>query len=470
MSYQAVVHNATGQLIVNQSVSLRASILQGSANGPSVFSETHNPTTNSQGLFSVELGGGVPILGMLSAVNWAAGPYFLKTEVDPNGGVDYSVVGVTQLLSVPYALFSGNGVPSGGGPGQVLTMCNGVPTWTTGGQCPTATIELACSGVTLSGSLVQGVAAGGVSFSVPYTNGNGTAYSGVSMASSGVGGVTAVLAPGTLASGSGVLQIQVTGTPTSSGMAVFALSMGNQMCTLSIPVGVNGNPGGGSSSCSNEAVLNPNAAYGSLTDQDGNTYKTVVIGGQEWMAENLRASHFRNGELIPIVTNNSTWGSLTSAGTCWYNNDSATYHCPFGKMYNWFSAVDARNVCPVGWHVPSDSEWNALIGFLDSTFLPFANGDQSMTAGARLKTTGTQYWASPNLGALNSSGFSALPSGYRFNDVGNFINMGVSGGFWSTTPVLELYAWCRGLNVNLDATRRTYGYKQGGFSIRCVRD
>ncbi len=123
MSYQAVIRNASNALIVNQSVGMRISILQGSVSGTSVYTETHNTTTNANGLVSVEIGGGTVISGIFSNINWTNGPYFVKTETDPNGGTNYTIVGISQLLSVPYALFS-----------EVSSKCSDPNLWSTSGN------------------------------------------------------------------------------------------------------------------------------------------------------------------------------------------------------------------------------------------------------------------------------------------------------------------------------------------------
>jgi hypothetical protein len=139
MSYQAVIRNNQNALISNQAIGMRVSILQGSTIGTTVYVETHTPTTNVNGLASIEIGGGTIVNGTFAGISWSNGPFFVKTETDPTGGSNYSISGTSQLLSVPYALFAGstsNGIPQGGTNGQILTLCNNAPTWTTNGVCP----------------------------------------------------------------------------------------------------------------------------------------------------------------------------------------------------------------------------------------------------------------------------------------------------------------------------------------------
>ncbi len=136
MFYQTVVRNASNELLANQAIGMRISVLQGSMTGSAVYVETQRPTTNSNGLVALEIGGGTAVTGTFAGINWANGPFYVKTEADLTGGTSYSIIGTGQLLSVPYALYAKNGVPSGGTNGQVLTYCNGVAIWTTGGVCP----------------------------------------------------------------------------------------------------------------------------------------------------------------------------------------------------------------------------------------------------------------------------------------------------------------------------------------------
>jgi uncharacterized protein (TIGR02145 family) len=206
-------------------------------------------------------------------------------------------------------------------------------------------------------------------------------------------------------------------------------------------------------------VHNSTLTYGSMTDQDGNVYKTLVIVTQEWMVENLRARTYRNGVVIPEVTDAATWGGLTTGASCWYNNDSATYACPFGRLYNWYAVASSNNVCPTGWHVPTDAEWTTLENQLGG----------SSIAGGKMKSTGTLYWQSPNTSADNSSGFSGLAGGSRNNN-GAFGNFGYDGYWWSSSENNTYSALSRLMNYNNGNTYSTNANKSVGFSVRCMRD
>ncbi len=208
---------------------------------------------------------------------------------------------------------------------------------------------------------------------------------------------------------------------------------------------------------------------GSVTDIDGNVYKTVAIGTQEWMAQNLRTTKYRNGDVIPNVTDNNDWGNLDSGAYCWYNNDNG-YEQPYGKLYNWYAVNDTSGLCPTGWHVPTDPELTTLIDYLDPGSVdPNAVGAQSTVAGGPMKETGTAHWNSPNTGATNSSGFTSLPGGFRYVD-GRYFNLGNEGYLWSSTESSSSIAWCRFLSISNASVSRSKSDKRYGFSVRCVRD
>jgi uncharacterized protein (TIGR02145 family) len=213
-------------------------------------------------------------------------------------------------------------------------------------------------------------------------------------------------------------------------------------------------------SCGAENLHNPNLNYGTMTDQEGNEYKTIVIGEQEWMAENLITTVYRNGNAIANVTDAAQWSSLTT-GAWSRNNNSSSNECPYGKFYNWYAVADPRNVCPTGWHVPSETEWTTLTNFLGGTAV----------AGGKMKSTGTQYWFSPNTGATNESGFSGLPAGLLNSSLGLLFNAGNFGFWWSACEVDPSYGRSCGLNQNFGyASSMGANVKQDGVSVRCLRD
>jgi uncharacterized protein (TIGR02145 family) len=363
-SYQSVIRNAGNQLVANQTVGIKISILQGTATGSTVYAETHNPLTNANGLATLEIGGGTVLSGNFATINWANGPFFVKTETDLNGSSNYTITNTTQLLSVPYALHANNTSSSVSSSGDTLLI-------------------------------------GNQSFIIP----------GISVANISGGGQTGLKAH----------------------------------------------------TCGVDSVHNPAKTYGTITDQQGNVYKTVIIGNQEWMAENLKTSIYLNGDAI--LTSNGNYLIDVGAWNYYYNN--IQNNCPYGKLYNWHAVADPRKVCPTGWHVPSDAEWSTLINHLD----PNAGGG-SITpnmAGGKLKSTGSQYWNAPNLDATNESGFSGLAGGSRYAGGPYFLG-GMNGEFWSSSQSSSDTAWGRTLLYNLGEVSRSSSDKNNAFSVRCIRD
>ncbi len=198
---------------------------------------------------------------------------------------------------------------------------------------------------------------------------------------------------------------------------------------------------------------------GTVTDIDGNTYKTVKIGDQWWMAENLKVTHYRNGDAIPHVTDATDWSNLTTGAYCNYDNDenNAT---TYGRLYNWYAIDNIRNIAPEGWHVPSDAEWQTLVDYLGG----------SSVAGGKMKETGTTHWNSPNTGATNESGFSALAGGSRTHSGSYASSMGNHACFWSSTKYDCLSMLYRHLDCASSRIGSYTSNKESGFSVRCLRD
>ncbi|MBN1664115.1 MAG: fibrobacter succinogenes major paralogous domain-containing protein [Deltaproteobacteria bacterium] len=193
-----------------------------------------------------------------------------------------------------------------------------------------------------------------------------------------------------------------------------------------------------------------------VTDKDGNAYKTVVIGTQEWMSENLRVEHYGNGDAIPQVQDAKEWKKLTTGAWCYYESSTENGKT-YGKLYNWYAVNDPRGLAPKGWHIPSDAEWNVITDYLGG------NKD----AGGKLKAT--TLWEGINKGTTNKSGFTALPGGYS-EDGGRFKFIGKNGSFWSSTQINTIAAWCRELKHTGPNIFRSSNHKRYGLSVRCVKD
>ncbi len=195
-----------------------------------------------------------------------------------------------------------------------------------------------------------------------------------------------------------------------------------------------------------------------IMDAEGNNYKTVKIGEEVWMAENLKSTNYNDGTPIPLVADETAWRDLTTPGYCWYKNNQESYGGTYGVLYNWFT-VSTGILCPKGWHVPGNSEWIVLTKYLGGDYI----------AGGKLKEAGTAHWKNPNISATNESGFTALPAGRR-NGGGIFSGIGTNGHWWTSTETKNNQAWYRGLG-NPDISIDSYRYnKRCGFSVRCLKD
>jgi uncharacterized protein (TIGR02145 family) len=195
-----------------------------------------------------------------------------------------------------------------------------------------------------------------------------------------------------------------------------------------------------------------------VKDIDGNIYHSVTIGTQIWMVENLKVTHYRNGDPIPNVTDSLEWGNLSTGAYCDYNNLKSNGDI-YGKLYNWYAVDDSRNIAPMGWHIPSEGEWAKLEGYLGSNDI----------AGGKLKETGTTHWSDPNIGATNETGFTALPGGDRLWE-GTYQFIGIKGSLWSATEVEPGYAWARYIYNDDTITNRDDGNMHEGFSVRCIKN
>lgn len=197
----------------------------------------------------------------------------------------------------------------------------------------------------------------------------------------------------------------------------------------------------------------------SVMDIDGNSYDIVTIGTQVWMQQNLRTSHYRNGDLIQTGLSDAAWGATGSGAYSIYGSNSSNDGM-YGKLYNWFAVVDPRNIAPAGWHVPTETDWQTLINFLEA----------STKAGGAMKEAGLTHWTSPNTGASNSSGFFGLPGGYRDTN-GSYGFMGNGGWWWSTAADFSPdEAKALGLFTNSDEAIIVTGKKTFGASVRCLKD
>jgi len=330
--------------------------------------------------------------------------------------------------------------------GQFLVFCDGIPTW--GGCLPQVTTSPIII-ITSSGAK---------------TGGNVSSDGGSQVTARGVVYGTTV---------NPTLSNSFTTNGTGTGLFTSVLTGLSPLTTYYFRAYATNSVG---TSYGNEldfTTINFMCGTTSILDIDGNAYNTVQIGTQCWMQSNLKVSKYWNGDNIPTGLSNSDWRYTTSGAYAIYNNDPVNDGL-YGKLYNHYAVTDSRGLCPTGWHVPSDGEWNILVKYLDPNADTLCgNCWQSSTAGGALKSTATQPtpggWLSPNTGATNSSGFTALPGGLRFLD-GDFYSISNLGYWWSSSVSSGSDAWVRTLYDDLSPIYRTTNFRTYGFSVRCCRD
>jgi len=205
--------------------------------------------------------------------------------------------------------------------------------------------------------------------------------------------------------------------------------------------------------------------FGSLTDVEGNVYKTIQIGNQVWLAENLQATLFNDSTPIPNVNGTSEWLSLKSPAYCWYAYNPSSKKT-LGALYNWY-AVNTGKLCPTGWHVPTDTDWHILSLFLDPSSV--LGTTESYIAGGKMKVPNTSFWILENAGATNESGFSALGCG-SIDGSGVPSYLGVLGSWWSATEADSGSGWGRSLNYEYPVLNRSGYLKEYGCSLRCIKN
>lgn len=419
ISYQCVVRNASGVLVINQSVGIRISIVQGTPSGTIIYQETYNPMpqTNANGLVSLEIGGGTPLTGSFSSIEWGSGTYFLKTETDPSGGANYTVVGTSQLLSVPYALYAskaGNGFS-----GNYYDLSNR-PAIFSGNYNDLINKPILFNGswnsITDKPTTISGF---GITDAVT-TTGDQTIAGNKTFT-------------GTISAGA--QKIANVGDPVNLQDAATKAYVDNLKLQIKAL----------------EDNLISSGSY-RLTDVDGNQYKVVKIGNQTWMAENLKAIHYRDGTKVSSYR--------------YYNNDSLTYKAMYGVLVNWDEASNDK-LCPTCWHLPSNNEWTTLNTYLGGTVI----------AGGKLKESGTTHWKDPNTGATNESGFTALPGGELtggLNSSKSYTPLNEVAAWWSRNQYVNMlvvyYAYAMYLGYDNTTSSIHSEAKQNYLSVRCLKD
>ncbi len=471
--YQAVMRNADGSVMANSAVSLTFMIHDGTADGTVVYQESHSLTSNAQGLVSCVVGNGVVSQGSISNINWGNGAKYLHVMM---GSTD---LGTQQMLSVPYALYAGAC--------DIEVSLTGDTLYTGGGNfviipgISAANFPPAILGCTDNAACNYNSAATQDDGSCLYQNatcddGNASTTNDVVNGNCQCAGEAIVNgctnpqacnynAAANVDNGSCLIQ----GAACNDNNANTSNDVINSSCQC---VGTPSNTGAsllpGNTTCSAQVISVTDCGGQTSLTYNGRTYDLVEIGGQCWFADNLATDQYRNSDPIPTGLDNATWQNTTAGAYAIYNNDIAN-DVTYGKLYNWYTTVDSRGLCPTGWHVPTDCEWMYLEGILgmSTTDQQIQGSNRGNNQGGLMKST--SLWTSPNTGGTNSSGITALPSGYRRSD-GTYGLKGSYGYFWTSTSGTTLNAWNRELVYNTATIKRDIDTKRLGFPVRCIRD
>ncbi len=484
-NYQAVVRDDSGQAISHQDVGIKISILQGGPEGVAVYEETFNAETNEFGLVNLAIGTGEIITGDFSQINWENMSYFVEVAMDAQGGSDYLSMGVSQLMSVPYALhslsasnvFSGDyedlqnapdlseyvtvesaqegdlmlyinqswtGLPAGE-ENQVLMMKDGAPQWST----------VSFGDTDLLPPTVSITSTTGVTYEATTIHAEVSDDGGANVTDRGIVWGTSEN-PGFDDS-----QVQE-----GSGTGEFSVSLDNldEETTYYIRAYAVNGVGTSFSTQVSVTTLGESDTTGVVTDVEGNIYNTVLINGKWWMTENLRVRQYNDGTNIPTGHNDNDWIELTEGAWTYFNEDHQ-WDETYGKLYNWYATADTRGLCPEGWRLPTDDDVKELRdmygGYLE--------------AGGYFKETGTAedgdgLWREPNEGANNLTGFSARPGGARIHGV--FFNRETTAYFWTGDDDLEDDDFARNFIMVYDTSSllRQIVRKHYGLSVRCMMD
>ena len=491
INYQAVARDSAGAILTNRNISVRITILRNSITGTEVYKEVHNTQVNPFGLINLAIGAGTVVSGDFSLIPWDSYKHFLKVEIDPDNGNNYFDFGTTQLLSVPYAIYSattGDTSTWRKGDSLIYYDCGRVGIGTTN---PDSSAALDLSSTT-SGLLpprltwnqmldIPNPATGLVVYNLTdnklmYYDGtnwydsDGTCRPLPTVADAGpdqflANTNTTTLEANTPTSGAGVWSI-ISGeggviTDTTDPAGTFTGTSGDSY-TLRWTI---------STTCTSsydDVIIN--FCGGTFIDiRDGQSYAAVKIGTQCWMAQNLNIGTRINGNV------NMQYNGVIEK-YC-YNDDTANCSI-YGGLYQWNEAMNysqtpgAQGICPDGWHIPTDEEWCTLTTYLDATVNCAASGLSGTDAGGKMKEMGFIHWNPPNTGATNSSGFTGLPGGGVWGPfyVNYWHDKKNVGYIWSSTQSTGSDIWINVLCYNDAHVERNHYNWSDGLSIRCLKN
>lgn len=468
-TYQAVVRNTNNQLVTNTLVGVRISILYNSATGSVVYTETQTTSTNANGLVTLNIGDGSVVYGNFNGIDWKSGTFFLKSEIDPSGGSSYSITFTQQLMSVPYALYANEAGNGFSGDYNDLTNRPQIPQAVSELTNDLNFINLAQipAQVNADWEATTGIAEILNKPAIP------TVPTDISSFNNDAGYITADQLNTLLAAMNGrmdSLQMLLTSQDevivSLSNIVVnlgsFADSLGNIVdecgCLSTFRCGTS-----------------------TITDYDGNAYGTVKLGGQCWMAENLRTRHYSNGDPIEL----GSFSSTTIPYRYYPAGDSANV-VTYGHLYNWAALMNGdtsseanpsgvQGICPTGWHVPSDAEWTELETFVSGQSQYVCNHQNTSNIGKALasatgwsNSTTTACGVGTTQSTNNATGFNARPAGNFYASGGN--GFGCYANFWTTTKTTGGNAYYYNLSYTSPSLNRSNSGGASGFSVRCVRD
>lgn len=462
--YQAVVRGTDGIALSNKNVNLKILLLKGSDKGTIVYSETHNVISTQEGLVILEIGNGSKISGDFPTIDWKTGIYFIRIEIDAQGGNNFVFMGVSQLLSVPYALYAEkSGTPGSTGPTGTtgLQGATGItgPTGATGMRGVTGV-----TGTTgpIGGANAQIIfnddykAAG--SANLVFDKSTGSMAVGTSAPDASAVFDANSTTKGLLPPRMTTEQMNAIINP-AEGLTIYNTTV-KALCFYNTKW-----------NCMDRQSLLSLLSYkcgdNLIDSRDYKSYNTVQIGNQCWMAENMN---------IGVQTNIDSNQRNNSKIEKYCFNDTTEYCDIYGGLYQWDEMMQynpsdnaatgtTQGICPNGWHVPTDAEWTTLITYL---------GGESV-AGGKMKEAGLTHWESPNTGATNSSGFNALPGSGNGDSLRYFYYLHRAAIFWSSTESMDYNIWASDhslffQNISVDIDHGMWGYKTYGLSVRCVKN